>query len=110
MGGCWCLFLLMTKNPLKNIKGCQCLFLLTTGNTLKISGTKFFRYRFRDFFPVPIFSDTGSDTTKNMKNSRYREFPVTVRQTLLSTIYRVDFLTVPTQKFLSTRKKQSIRT
>ena len=24
------------------------------------------------FFPVPIFSDTGSDTTKKMKNSRYR--------------------------------------
>ena len=36
------------------------------------SGTKFFRYRFRDFFLVPIFFDTGSDTTKNMKNSRYR--------------------------------------
>ena len=47
------------------------------------SGTKFFRYRFRDFFPVPIFFDTGSDTTKNMKNSRYREFPVPVRRTLL---------------------------
>ena len=43
---CQCLSLLMTENPLKNIKGCQCLFLLTTGNTLKISGTKFFRYRF----------------------------------------------------------------
>ena len=26
------------------------------------SGTKFFRYRFRDFFPVPNFSDTGSET------------------------------------------------
>ena len=49
------------------------------------SGTKFFRYRFRDFFPVPIFSDTGSNTTKKMKNSRYREFPVPVRHTLLET-------------------------
>merc|ERR1739844_104174 len=48
------------------------------------SGTKFFRYRFRDFFPVPIFSDTGSDTTKKMKNSRYREFPVPVCHTLPS--------------------------
>ena len=28
--------------------------------------TNFFRYRFRDFFPVPIFSDTGSDNTKKM--------------------------------------------
>ena len=36
------------------------------------SGTKFFRYRFRVFFPVPIFSDTGTDTTQKMKNSRYR--------------------------------------
>merc|ERR1712105_206797 len=26
------------------------------------SGTKFFRYRFRDFFPVPNFYDTGSET------------------------------------------------
>ena len=26
------------------------------------SGTKFCRYRFRDFFPVPNFSDTGSET------------------------------------------------
>ena len=34
-----------------------------------LSGTKFFRYWFRDFFTVPIFSDTGSDTTKKMKNS-----------------------------------------
>ena len=42
------------------------------------SGTKFFRYRFRDFFPVPIFSDTS----KKMKNSRYREFPVPVCHTL----------------------------
>ena len=47
-------------------------------------GTKFFR--FRDFFPIPNFndtgsltffwyqnfSDTGSDTTRIMKNSRYR--------------------------------------
>ena len=36
------------------------------------SGTKFFRYRFRDFFPVPNFSDTGSDTTNKMTNSRYQ--------------------------------------
>ena len=27
----------------------------------------FFWYRFRDFFPVPIFSDTGSATTKKWK-------------------------------------------
>merc|ERR1712032_427440 len=60
------------------------------------SGTKFLRYRFRDFlsvpnltdtgsetfFPVPICSDTGSDTTKKIENSRYREFPVRVRHTL----------------------------
>ena len=40
------------------------------------SGTKFFPYRFREFFlipvlrlfPVPIFSDTGSDTAKKMLN------------------------------------------
>ena len=36
------------------------------------SGTKFFRYRYRYFFPVPIFFDTGSDTTKKWENSRYR--------------------------------------
>ena len=48
------------------------------------SGTKFFRYRFRYFFPVPIFSDTGSGTTKKIKNSRYREFPVPVCHTLPS--------------------------
>ena len=36
------------------------------------SDTKFDRYRFRDFSPVPNFSDTGSDTTRKMKNSRYR--------------------------------------
>ena len=33
------------------------------------SGTKYFRYRFRDFFPVPIFSDAGSDTTQ--KNEKF---------------------------------------
>ena len=49
------------------------------------SGTKFFRYRYRYFFPVPNFSDTGSDTTKKNENSRYREFPVPVRHTLVST-------------------------
>ena len=37
------------------------------------SGTKFFRYRFRDFFPVPNFSDTGSDTLL-----RYQIFPIPV--------------------------------
>ena len=47
------------------------------------SGTKFFRYRNRYFFPVPNFSDTGSDTTKKNENSRYREFPVPVRHTLV---------------------------
>jgi len=26
------------------------------------SGTKFYRYQFRDFFPVPIFTDTGYET------------------------------------------------
>ena len=46
-------------------------------------GTKCSRYRFRDFFTVPICSDTGSDTTEKMENSRYREFPVPVRHTLL---------------------------
>ena len=34
-------------------------------------------------FPVPICSVTGSDTTKKINNSRYREFPVPVRHTLL---------------------------
>ena len=37
------------------------------------SGTKFFRYRFRDFFPVPIFSDTGFETF-----FRYQFFPIPV--------------------------------
>ena len=37
------------------------------------SGTKFFRYRFRDFFPVPNFSDTGSETF-----FRYQFFPIPV--------------------------------
>ena len=37
------------------------------------SGTKFFRYRFRDFFPVLNFSDTGSDTF-----FRYQIFPIPV--------------------------------
>ena len=49
------------------------------------SGTKFFRYRYRYFFPVPNFSDTGSDTTKKNENSRYREFPVPVSHTLADT-------------------------
>ena len=34
-------------------------------------------------FSVRICSDTSSDTTKNTENSRYREFPVPVRHTLL---------------------------
>jgi len=70
---CRCLFLLMTGNPLKNIKGCQCLFLLRTGNFIKISGTKFFRYRFCNFFPVLNSSDTGSKTF-----FRYQIFPIPV--------------------------------
>ena len=103
--GCRCLSLLMTENPLKYIKGC--LFLLTTGNTLKISGTKFFRYRFRDFFPVPNFSDTGSETFFRYQifpipvprlfsgtnffryrfryHQKYEKFPIPVRRTLLIT-------------------------
>ena len=36
------------------------------------SDTQFYRYRFRDFFPAPNFSDTGSDTTRKRKISRYR--------------------------------------
>ena len=78
------------------------------------SGTKFFRYRYRYFFPVPNFSDTGSgtffryqilpipvprlfsgtifsDTTKKMKNSRYREFPVPVCHTLAGNIISQNF-------------------
>ena len=40
----------------------------------KIScGTKFFQYRFRDLFPVPNFSDTGSGTF-----FRYQIFPIPV--------------------------------
>ena len=35
------------------------------------SGTKFFRYRFRDFFPIPNFTDTGSETF-----FRYHIFPI----------------------------------
>ena len=50
------------------------------------SGTKFFRYRFRYFFPVPNFSDTGSETFSDTNFFRYRfryhqkneKFPVTV--------------------------------
>ena len=44
----------------------------SSSSSSSFSGTKFFRYRFRDFSPVPFFSHTGSDTTKKMKNSRYR--------------------------------------
>ena len=35
--------------------------------------TKFFRYRFRDFFPILIFTDTGSETFL-----RYQIFPIPV--------------------------------
>ena len=35
-------------------------------------GTKFFRYRFRDFFPTPNFTDTGSETFFGTKFFRYR--------------------------------------
>ena len=37
------------------------------------SGTKFFRYRFRYFFTVPNFSDTGTETF-----FRYQFFPIPV--------------------------------
>ena len=37
------------------------------------SGTKFYRYRYRDLFPVPNFSDTGSGTF-----FRYQFFPILV--------------------------------
>ena len=40
------------------------------------SGTKFFRYRFRDFFPVPNLSDTGSETF-----FRYQFFPIPPKNT-----------------------------
>ena len=46
------------------------------------SGSKFFRYWLRDFFPVPNFSDS----TKKQKNSRYLEFPVPVRHTLVDSV------------------------
>ena len=57
------------------------------------SGTKFFRYRFRDFFPVPNFSDTGSETFSGTNFFRYRfryhqkneKNPVPVRHTLVKT-------------------------
>ena len=41
------------------------------GSVRLFSGTKFFRYRFRDFFPGPNFSDTGSETF-----FRYQFFPI----------------------------------
>ena len=36
-------------------------------------GTKLFQYRFQDFFPIPNFSDTGSETF-----FRYQIFPILV--------------------------------
>ena len=51
-------------------------------------GTKFFRYRFRDFFfPISTFTDTGSETFSGTKLFCYRfwyhqkseKFPVPVR-------------------------------
>ena len=42
------------------------------------SGTKFFRYRFRDFFPVPSFPDTSSETF-----FRYQIFSDTGSETFL---------------------------
>ena len=51
--------------------GCPRIFLIPVPRLF--SHTKFYRYRFRDFFPVPNFSDTGSDTTR--KNE---QFPVPV--------------------------------
>ena len=70
-----------------------------------------FRYRFRyQIFPILFsgtnFSDTGSGTTKeNIKfpvrgNSRYREFPVTVRHTLMWTYIKIS-------RKLTKRKKES---
>ena len=35
------------------------------------SGTKFFWYQFQDFFLVPIFPETVSDTTKKINKYRY---------------------------------------
>ena len=54
------------------------------------SGTKFFPYRFRDFFPVPIFSDTGSETIFPYQIAPVpvpipTKFPVPVCHTLLPT-------------------------
>ena len=78
-------------------------------DTVTFFGTKFFRYWFRDFFPIPNFTDISSETffryqfvpipvprlfpvlicsntTKKIENSRYREFPVPVRHTLMRRI------------------------
>ena len=46
------------------------------------SGTNFFRYRFRDFFPVPNLSDTGSKIF-----FRYQIFPIPVRRLFLVPIF-----------------------
>ena len=61
------------------------------------SGTKFFRYRFRDFFPVPNFSDTGFETFYGTNFFRYHQknenFPVPVCHTLVD-IYRIQIFTI----------------
>ena len=69
------------------------------------SGIKFFRYRFRDFFPVPNFSDTGSETFYRYQiwpipvprlfsgtnlfryYQKNEKFPVPVRHTLIAFLY-----------------------
>merc|ERR1711953_624136 len=50
------------------------------------SGTNFFRYRDRYFFPGPIFSGTGTGTSKKEQNSRDREFPGPGCHTLVSDV------------------------
>merc|ERR1719237_1949243 len=47
--------------------------MLSDTDTGTFFGTNFFRYRFRDFFPVPNFTDIGSDTTRQNE-----KFPVPV--------------------------------
>ena len=54
------------------------------------------------FFPVPIFSDTGSDTTKKMKNSRYRQEQSFFLQTLLFTAFVATVQKIITYALVST--------
>ena len=70
-------------------------------DTDTFSGNKYFCYRFRDFFPIPNFSDTAGSKTffryqffpipvlipQTNEHSRYRGFPVPVRHTLESASY-----------------------